>query len=316
MYACATVGAFYGLWWLGKKVSNYFAGRKSYKGKTVVITGASSGIGEQLAYAYAKDGANIVLAARREDKLKTVAQKVKELGGKALIVKTDVTDFEQSKNLIDASVQEFGGIDLLIPNAGCGAFGCADSYVEGEKVINKLMDVNLKGAMYVTVHAMKHIRASNGTIAPVLSMAGLMAQPLSSVYCSTKFGMKGFFESVRMEGVNVTLICPGVLTTEFLDALQMSDNTSMVFPDAVLDTAKSMAYNLEAAVSEYKQSIARGDDMYNEGTVNWITLTLYKFFPNFVGSMFIANFTKGLTDKKWQKFIPPKPATAAQKKKN
>lgn len=186
---------------------------------TCLITGASDGIGAELARQLAAPGTALVLAARSADKLAEVARRCEALGARTLCVPTDVTQEAQCRALADAAVQAFGGIDVLVNNAGVSAQALFEQ-VQPQDLhwYQDLMTVNLWGAVWCTHAALPHLKRSRGRIVAVSSLAGLVGVPGRTAYCATKFAMTGFFEALRTElqsaGVSVTLAYPGVVATE------------------------------------------------------------------------------------------------------
>jgi short-subunit dehydrogenase len=185
--------------------------------RVIVITGASDGIGAELARQLASDRACLVLAARTTDKLEAVAEQCRARGARALAVPTDVSIEADCRALIDRAAAECGRIDALILNAGVSMHArLAD--IEDTGVFERLMRINLMGAIWPTHAALPHLRASRGQIVAVSSLAGLVGVPERTTYCATKFAMTGFFEALRVElapeGVAVTIAYPGVVATE------------------------------------------------------------------------------------------------------
>ncbi|MCE5260014.1 MAG: SDR family oxidoreductase [Chloroflexi bacterium] len=188
-----------------------------FKGKSVVITGASSGIGRELALQLARQGARLVLAARRSDRLEALAGECQALGAQALATTTDVTIENECAKLIARAADAFGGIDMLINNAGTAQFaGLAD--LPDLNSFRRVMDVNLYGTVYCTFYALPHLTRSHGRLVNIASLGGFLAVPGSSSYAASKFGVVGFSDAVRMElaskGVSVTLIGPYWVVTE------------------------------------------------------------------------------------------------------
>jgi short-subunit dehydrogenase len=185
--------------------------------KTIVITGASDGIGAALARELAKEKPNLVLAARRLDALNLVAQDCKNLGAKTLVVQTDVSIKAQCEHLIEAAVNEFGGIDILVNNAGVSMHAQFADITDTD-VFEKLMTINLMGSVWPTHAALPYLLRSRGLIVAISSLAGLVGVPGRTTYCATKFAQTGFFEALRTEvqpqGVDVSLIYPGVVATD------------------------------------------------------------------------------------------------------
>jgi short-subunit dehydrogenase len=189
--------------------------------KVFVITGASDGIGaemaRQLAAAHRGDAA-LVLAARNKDKLDAVAGQCRALAAMAEVVMTNVSEEAECRALIGEAVRAFGRIDALINNAGVSAqalFG--DVKAQDLHWYEKLMKVNLWGSVWCTHAALPHLKASKGRIVAVSSLAGLVGVPGRTAYSATKFAMTGFFEALRAElkaaGVSVTTAYPGVVAT-------------------------------------------------------------------------------------------------------
>lgn len=190
--------------------------------KTFVITGASDGIGAELARQLAakyRAQAALVLAARSRDKLDAVARQCESLGATCLVVPTDVADEVQCRALVAAAMERFGRIDCLVNNAGVSAqalFG--EVKAQDLHWYQDLMAINLWGAVWCTHAALPHLKASRGSIVAVSSLAGLVGVPGRTAYSATKFAMTGFFEALRAElktaGVSVTTAYPGVVATQ------------------------------------------------------------------------------------------------------
>jgi len=186
--------------------------------KVIIITGASDGIGAEMARQLAVQGKEIalVLAARNLAMLDKVAADCAALGAQTLTVATDVGIQAQCKQLVDATIARFGRIDALINNAGRSAQALFED-VDDLGWYEDLMRVNLWGSVWCTHAALPHLKASKGSIVAVSSLAGLVGVPGRSAYGATKFAMTGFFESLRAElksaGVSVTTAFPGVVAT-------------------------------------------------------------------------------------------------------
>ncbi|RYY89544.1 MAG: SDR family oxidoreductase [Comamonadaceae bacterium] len=188
---------------------------------TYVITGASDGIGAELARQIAlreRGGAALVLAARNAARLADVAAQCDALGAVAMPVATDVTQESACRALVDTAVQRFGGLDVLVNNAGISAHALFEEVSAGDlRWYQDLMAVNLWGSVWCTHAALPHLKASRGRIVAVSSLAGLVGVPGRTAYSATKFAMSGFFEALRTElkpsGVSVTIAYPGVVDT-------------------------------------------------------------------------------------------------------
>ncbi len=182
----------------------------------VVITGASSGIGRELALQLADQGAWLVLAARDKAKLEEVAAQCRHRGGKALVVPTDVAEQTQCQNLIACTVTEYGRIDTLVNNAGITMRSQFDELPD-PGLIERIMQVNFLGSVYCTFHALPYLKQTRGRIVGICSQSGLWGLPMVSGYAASKHAMAGFFDSLRIEladsGVSVTMIYPGFVAT-------------------------------------------------------------------------------------------------------
>jgi short-subunit dehydrogenase len=189
---------------------------ETWRGLVAVITGASGGIGEEVAAQMATSGAKVVLAARRKDELERVAARCRASGAEVLVVPTDVTVQAECDALIAAAVKQFGRIDVLVNNAGQGFWGRVDQTTDFS-VFEKMLSVNYLSAIWCTVAALPHLKATKGRILAVGSVAGLTGVPLRSAYSAAKHALAGFFDTLRIEledsGVTVTMISPGFVST-------------------------------------------------------------------------------------------------------
>ena len=184
--------------------------------KVVVITGASSGIGHACALEYAKKGASVVLAARNQEKIEKIAAEVNSTGGQALAVPFDVVVEKDRERLIEATIEKYGRIDVLINNAGISQRSLAkDTLLDVDR---QLMEVNYFGAIALTKEALKHmIPAKSGSIAVISSIVGKFGFPLRTGYSASKHALHGYFESLRAElhddKIEICIICPGRIKT-------------------------------------------------------------------------------------------------------
>lgn len=190
----------------------------SLENQIVIITGASSGIGKETAFAFARKKAKIVIAARREDKLKEIADEIQKSGGQVLIVKTDVAKFEDCENLIKTTLNKWGRIDILVNNAGWGVHASVeDTPIQDMKDI---IDTNLMGPFYLMKLVLPIMKKQgSGHIINVSSVIGRRGIGMSSAYCTTKFALIGLTESLQVElrgtPVHASTICPGLTNTDF-----------------------------------------------------------------------------------------------------
>jgi len=194
------------------------------KNKVVVITGASSGMGEAAARQLAGLGAKVVLGARRAERLEALVSEIKAAGGEAFAVATDVTSRTDVAKLVDAAVEAFGRIDVLINNAGIMPLSALEALKVEEW--DRMIDVNIKGVLYGIAAALPHMKAQkSGHIITTASVAGHLVFPASSVYSGTKFAVRAICEGLRQEvkdySIRTTILSPGAVKTELLD--QISD---------------------------------------------------------------------------------------------
>uniref|UniRef100_B0T361 Short-chain dehydrogenase/reductase SDR n=1 Tax=Caulobacter sp. (strain K31) TaxID=366602 RepID=B0T361_CAUSK len=189
-------------------------------GRVALVTGASSGFGEAVALDLAKAGAKVALAARREDRLRALAQRITDAGGQAQVIVADFTDEHQAQRAVRETEAAFGWLDILINNAGV-------MYLEPVATADlgrwrSMLELNLLGLIAATQAALPGMTArKDGHIVNIASTAGHIANPLSAAYSASKFGVIGFSESLRKEvhkdNIRVTVISPGMAATELRD---------------------------------------------------------------------------------------------------
>lgn len=204
-----------------------------YKDKVVIVTGASSGIGLASVYRFMELGANVVLAARSIDKLEKIASDLNQKFAAhssqpiAHCIKTDVTKEEDCRNLIEKTVEKFGKIDVLVNNAGISmraVFKDLDL-----KVMHSLMDTNFWGTVYCTKYALPYLLESNGTVVGVISTAGYVGLPARTAYSASKFAVRGFLETLRIEhlydGLHVMIFAPGFTASNIRNVALTADGS-------------------------------------------------------------------------------------------
>ncbi|HKJ23802.1 MAG TPA: SDR family oxidoreductase [Myxococcota bacterium] len=223
----------------------------SFRDRVVIVTGASSGVGEAAARRFAALGAKVVLAARSAAKIEAVA---KEIGG--LAVATDVTSLPDLENLVQRTVEAHGRIDVLVNNAGANSRGDLGDVAVDE--IASVVDTNLKAPILLTRLALPHLKASKGVVVNVASIAGHVPLPGESTYCATKWGLRGFTfavtEECRDAGVALTVVSPGPIATPFvLDDLDQTPD--LVFSQPFL-TAEQVAEAVVACAADRRRERA------------------------------------------------------------
>lgn len=199
---------------------------QNIQNKVVVITGASSGLGEATARLLAAEGAKVVLGARRTDKLKTLVSEIKNNGGEAMAVATDVTRRDNVKHLVDTAVAQFGKIDVLLNNAGLMPLAPFERLLTDEW--DETIDVNIKGVLNGIAAALPHMQAQkSGHIINVSSVYGHIVAQGAGVYCATKWAVRAISEGLRQEvkpyNLRTTVISPGAVNTELLDRISQKD---------------------------------------------------------------------------------------------
>lgn len=202
-----------------------------YKDKVVIVTGASSGIGLASVNHFAALGAKVVLAARSIDKLEKITEKLGQQTTvnrqQLLCVKTDVTKEEDCKNLIEKTVERFGKIDVLVNNAGISmraVFKDMDL-----KVMKSLMDTNFWGTVYCTKYALPYLLETKGSVVGVISTAGYVGLPARTAYSASKFAVRGFLETLRIEhlydGLHVMVFAPGFTASNIRNVALTADGS-------------------------------------------------------------------------------------------
>ena len=191
---------------------------KKLEGKVALITGASSGIGRASALALAEEGTNLILTARRQERLEEIRSKVEKAGGKTVSIIGDATQEDTAKKCVDAAVKTLGTLDILINNVGIGNY--KDLVDTSAAEYDEMMDTNFRSTFLFSRHTVPvMIKQGSGTILMISSMAGIYGFAGEAVYSATKFAQVGFAQSLdkelRPKGIKVGVICPGGVKTEF-----------------------------------------------------------------------------------------------------
>ena len=225
------------------------------EGKVIVITGASSGLGEAAATHLSEQGSIVILGARRVERIQALANEINKNGGKALSIATDVTKHEQVKALVDAAVQTYGRIDVIINNAGLMPHSPLDRLKIDEW--NQMIDVNIKGVLYGIAAALPHMQQQkSGHIINVSSVAGHTVRPNGVVYSATKHAVRVISEGLRQEvkpyNIRTTIISPGAVATELPNTISEPDVAESIksFYDQYAIPANSFARTVAFAISQ------------------------------------------------------------------
>jgi short-subunit dehydrogenase len=260
------------------------------KDKVVIITGASSGIGESLAEVFAAGKSKVVLAARDQQKLEAVRSRLVALGNDVLSVTCDVSKEVDCKNLIEQTVARYGRIDILINNAGISMRALfADVDID---VLRKIMDVNFWGTVYCTKFALPYLLQSQGSLVGISSIAGKKGLPGRTGYAASKFAMEGFLETVRTENLkknlHVLIACPGFTATDIRkNALSEKGTKQKASPreEGKMMTSAKVAGLIYQAIRSRKRDLTL--------TLNGkLTVWLNKFFPSMVDKMVYNHMAK------------------------
>lgn len=259
------------------------------KNKVVVITGASSGIGRALAKEFASKGARLALGARRTELLENL--RIELRGTEILIKKTDVSNEDDCRILIEETVEKYGQIDVLINNAGISMRALFEDV--DLKVIRNLMDVNFYGTVYCTKFALPHLLKTKGSLVGVISIAGYVGLPGRTGYSASKFAIRGFLDTVRIEnlkkGLHVLVAAPGFTASEVRKAALTEDGSQQgetPRDESKMMSAEECARHIVHAIGKRKRSLIL---TFTEGK---LTVLLGKFFPALLDKLTYKHMAK------------------------
>jgi short-subunit dehydrogenase len=232
-----------------------------FRNNVALVTGASRGIGREMALQLADQGASLVLAARSESDLLKVTAACRERGASAVSVPVDVSNEDECQHLIDTAIAAHGRLDTLILNAGITMWALFEE-IEDLSILEKIMQVNYFGSVYCTYYALPHLKASQGRLVGVASLTGKTGVPTRSGYAASKHAMAGFFDTLRIEladsGVSVTMTYPDFVATDVRKTAFGPDGKplgeSPVQEDKVM-TAHVAACQILAAAAKRKREI-------------------------------------------------------------
>jgi short-subunit dehydrogenase len=229
--------------------------------QVIVITGASSGIGLATAKAAAKQGARLVLASRNEDALRTIVQEIKSQGSEAIYVVTDVSKREDIENLASKAIEQFGGFDTWVNNAGQGLWGKLEEVSDEDH--RQLFDINFWGVVYGSTTALKTLKKRGGALINLGSIASDVSLPIQGMYSTTKHAIKGFTTALRREladegaPVSVTLIQPAAIATPFAEHAKNYTGVKPKLPPP-LYSAESVAQGILSAAETPRRTVHIG----------------------------------------------------------
>jgi short-subunit dehydrogenase len=260
------------------------------KGKVVVVTGASSGIGKATALQFGGQGAKVVLSARRLDRLEALARDIQALGkgGETLVVQADLSKLDDIQSLVRETLNRFGRIDVLVNNAGFGQMDWLEN-LDPEKDIQAQFDVNVLGVVQTTRQALPvMIRQRSGHVINMCSMAGLIGTPTYTIYAACKHAVHGFSEALRREvkpwGIEVSMLYPGGVTTGFGQHGSLKRKTQTTTPKFLLLSPEEVG---QAVV----ELVRRPRAMYVIPRLWGVAALLNRLFPSIVDYTAINKFT-------------------------
>lgn len=266
--------------------SSFFS-TEDVAGKVVIITGASSGIGEQLAYEYARRGARLVLADKREKSMHEVGDRCLEIGSPdTLRVTADVSDMNDCKRIIDSAISHFGTLDHLVSNAGIITVSMFEDYEDITKA-RPVMDVNFWGSVYLTRLAIPHLRNTRGKIIVMSSSASWLHVPRMSIYNASKAAMLAFYETLRIEVgsyIHITIVTPGFVESEMTKGKSLGPDGRMIGDQDIRDVILSFLplCKAEDCAKAIVKGACRGERYVTKPTWCRVTYFWKALFPELV----------------------------------
>ncbi len=257
-----------------------------YTGKVIVVTGASSGIGRALARALAPQRPRLVLAARDQGRLEEAAKECRAYGAEALAVPADVSSEPACREIVSRTVSAFGSLDVLVNNAGIGMLARFDE-LNDLAVYETLMRVNYLGCVFLTHHALPHLKKSRGQIVVMASVAGLTGVPTRTGYAASKHAVFGFFDSLRIElrdtGVSVTIIAPDFVRSEIhrralgpdgrpTGKSPLQESKIMSAEDCAALTVRAMEKRQRLLITSWRGRLGRIVRMFAPGLIDRIAM--------------------------------------------
>ncbi len=264
----------------------------SFENKIIIITGASEGIGCEMALQLSKQNCRLVLASRSFDKLENLAQIIRKNGSEALPIKCDITIDTDCKKLIEKTIEHFGGIDILINNAGATSRALIEN--TDIEVLKTLMEINYWGAVRLTKATLPQIRKNKGMLIAISSVIGKVPVPGRSGYAAAKHALEAYYETLRMElqdeDVDVLVIRPSYTKTNTRINALTADGTKQNY--STLDEEKLLSPEIAAtkilnAIRNKKNGFTLGKKM--EGS---LLIRLYQLMPEFISRMIVKKIKK------------------------
>ncbi|MBE9473832.1 MAG: SDR family oxidoreductase [Chloroflexi bacterium] len=255
----------------------------------ILVTGASSGIGEAVARLFAREGYRVSLGARRLDRLQALADEIESAGGQSIAVQSDLTRFEDIQRLISETLDQFGQIDVLLNNAGFGRIKWLEE-LDPMEDIQAQLQINLITTILVAREVLPHmIQRRSGHIINMGSMGGLVATPTYTIYSASKFGVRGFTEALRREvsvyDVHVSGIYPGAVNTEFKQHAGIDRKTGQTTPESLRLEPEEVARAVLSVVRRPRRELI----------IPWqmrLTVWMNILFPGIVDRIIENRFTR------------------------
>ncbi|WP_373524406.1 SDR family oxidoreductase [Aquiflexum sp.] len=260
------------------------------KDKVVIITGATSGIGEACAFVFGAQGAKILITGRSQVKLDNVLHRLQNQGIEAVGVLADAASMADNQKMADEAIRNYGSIDILVNNAGISMRALFEN-LELD-VFHKVMDTNFWGTVYATKFCLPHILKSKGSIVGVSSINGYRGTPARTAYTASKYAMNGFFESLRTEvmkrGVHVLVACPGFTASNIRNNALKADGT--IQGESPREENKMMTSE-EVAKEILKATVARKRDIVLTGQGK-LAVFLNKWIPGIMDGVVYNHMAK------------------------
>ena len=261
--------------------------------KVAIITGASSGIGKALAFEFARRGAKVVIASRSFPKLEVIHNALVAMGADSLPVVVDVSSEADCRNLMTETIKRFGRIDILVNNAGISMRALfADCELD---VLKHLMDVNFWGTVYCTKYALPYLLESKGSVVGVISIAGYIGLPGRTGYSASKFAVRGFLDTIRVEnihsGLHVLVVAPGFTASNIRNVALTADGSQQgesPRDESKMMPAETVAIKIAEAIEKRRRSLTI---TFVEGK---LTVFLGKWFPRMLDRLSYAHMAKEL----------------------
>lgn len=259
--------------------------------KVVIITGTSSGIGKALVYEFAKRGAKIVMGARNIEELKRIENDLKSQGTEILSVQTDVSSESDCKNLVEKAHEHFGRIDVLVNNAGISMRALFEDL--DLEVIRRLMDVNFWGTVYCTKYALPYLLQTKGSLVGIISVAGFLGLPGRTGYSASKFAVRGFLNTLRVEnlkkGLHVLVAAPGFTASNIRKTALVADGSQQGDSPRVESNMMSAERCAEIIVNGV---VKRKREIIMTLVEGKISVFLSKWFPSLLDKLAYSHMAK------------------------